>query len=586
MDPPAGRALLGYAAYDARVTIWDEEDRDCGCEQVGEIVVRSEYLARGYWRRPELTASVFLPDPAGGKARLYRTGDLGLLRADGMLEYVGRRDHQIKIRGNRIDLGEVESALRDLPGVTEAAVVAHEDPRGEKQLVAYLQTPDPLSATLNLRAQLLQRLPSHMLPAAFVRVNTMPLTVSGKVDRKALIAPDWAELDSAGAHLAARDSQEAQLVSIWEQVLGHHPIGVHDDFFDLGGDSLDASALMLRVANVFGTLLSPAVLLAAPTIALLAVLMHAGDTVALASSIVPIQPHGARPPLFFAHGFGGGVLGYTPLARLLGDDQPSFGIQDVGGAAAAPATFEVHVSRYVADLLAFQPAGPYHLAGYSYGGAVAFEMAQQLRALGHTVALLAIFDYSSPRSRYKTFTLGPRFVGRCAANFPYWLREFVRLGGRGMAVRARNRLRYRLKPLRQLFNHAPEPQFELTDVVEDDARLPPAQRAHMLRQALQLRSYRPRRYDGRITVFRARAQSLVCSFDPLLGWGELAPGAVDCHVVAGSHHNLLLAPHVPDLARALRGSLHTLVIPSPLAALPATPPVAPPAPPTPVPLPG
>lgn len=259
---------VGYAVDDVDVVLWDEHNAEVGVNQPGEIVVKSRYLASGYWRRPDLTAATFLPDPAGGDARLYRTGDLGVMRPDSCLIHLGRKDFRVKIRGYSIELPEVEHVLRGHTGLKDVAVMARPDHTGEQHLVAYVvptQEPGPSIAVLQDFVH--QQLPDYMVPAMFVRLDALPLTASGKVDRQRLPAPRRARPSLASAYVVPRTPVEATLVHIWAEVLGFEQIGVHDHFLMLGGDSLLATRIIARVCETFQVAIPQRQLMETPTIA-------------------------------------------------------------------------------------------------------------------------------------------------------------------------------------------------------------------------------------------------------------------------------------------------------------------------------
>jgi amino acid adenylation domain-containing protein len=257
----------GHAVEDTEILLLDEAGRDA--EVYGEIAIRSPYVALGYWRRPELDQEVFLPDPAGGERRIYRTGDMGRLLPDGSIEWRGRKDHQVKVRGYRIELREIEAILNRQSGVREGAVVVWVDELGEKRLVAYVvpegQRRKP--QTSELRGFLQEKLPEYMVPSAFVELEELPLTPNGKVDRRALPAPDPSGFRSEATYVAPRTPVEEQLAGIWEQVLALERVGVHDDFFELGGHSLLAVRVVTRLNRHFGVELPLRAMFDAPTVA-------------------------------------------------------------------------------------------------------------------------------------------------------------------------------------------------------------------------------------------------------------------------------------------------------------------------------
>jgi amino acid adenylation domain-containing protein len=270
--PVGGVVPTGYPVEGKQVLLLDEAGGEVPVGEAGEIAVRSRYLALGYWRRPEATRAAFLPDPAGGAERLFRTGDLGRMHPDGCLEHLGRKDFQVKVRGHRIESAEVERTLLGLTGVGEAVVVAREEGSGEQRLVAYLVpaagSPPPVPA--ELRGQLLDHLPDHMVPSAFVLLERLPLTPNGKVDRLALPAPVRDGRGPDGAVVPPGDAVEVVLASLWAETLGLGRVGVEDDFFELGGHSLLATRVLARLREALGVDLPLRAFFERPTVAALA----------------------------------------------------------------------------------------------------------------------------------------------------------------------------------------------------------------------------------------------------------------------------------------------------------------------------
>jgi acyl carrier protein len=256
---------VGYPVGAAQVSLIDEAGKIVEGAGVGEIVVRSRYLSQGYWRRPELTAQCFQIDPADPRYRSYRMGDLARRRPDGMLELVGRKDRRVKIRGYSVDLGEVEAALTAQPGVLDAAVIAQDAAADARQLVAYVVA--GAAASPHLRAALAAQLPAYMLPARIVFLATLPRQPNGKVDNSALPAPGAARPALDTAYVAPRTALEQQIAAIWAEVLALDSIGVEDNFFDLGGNSLQAMRIVSRVAALTHTDIPLSSLFTAPTVA-------------------------------------------------------------------------------------------------------------------------------------------------------------------------------------------------------------------------------------------------------------------------------------------------------------------------------
>jgi amino acid adenylation domain-containing protein len=274
-DPPNGSVPIGRPIANTQLYVLDEKLEPVAAGEMGELYIGGAGVARGYLNRPELTAERFLPDPFSGVpgARMYKSGDLARYRPDGVLEYLGRTDDQVKIRGYRIELAEVEASLAAQPKVRSCAVVAREDERGDRQLVAYVVAGDNEPPTVQeLRAFLREKLPDYMVPARFVQLQSLPLTPNGKVDRRALPEPPR-EMSGAGEGGAPRTETEKRVAAIWGELLKLDAIGVHDDFFDLGGDSMAAVALLAHLDETFGLQLELASLFDRPTITGLAELV-------------------------------------------------------------------------------------------------------------------------------------------------------------------------------------------------------------------------------------------------------------------------------------------------------------------------
>jgi amino acid adenylation domain-containing protein len=554
LDGAAG-SVIGGPIPGWSVHLLDAQGRPVPDGEVGEIYVGGRGVARGYLNRPELDAERFLPDPFGpdAAARLYRSGDLARRRPDGDLVYVGRIDHQVKVRGNRIELPSVESVLTRHPAVREAAVVAEEGPDGAKRLVAYLATGDaPPPGVAALRGFLQDKLPDYMVPAVFVFLDRLPLTGNGKVDRDKLPRPCPDRPALAGEAVPAATDLQRRLQALWEDLLRVRPVGIRDNFFELGGDSLLAMRLSLAVGEALGKDLTPAALGAHPTVEQLADLLDGPGEVPARRPLVALQPRGDRPPLFLVHGLGGEVASLAPLAQLLGPGQPCYGLQDPSayGPAAAPPRLEQLAARYAAEVRRAQPAGPYYLGGYSLGALIAQEMAQQLLHLGHRVALLAALD-EGPASGRERLLSPPAALPRFLANLPRWLAD--ELSRRAPAALGRDGLR-KLRVWRRRLSRRARPPADLEEVV-DASGSAPADRAAMAARYQAYRAYTPRPYPGRVTLFRARVQPLFGCHRPDLGWGEAARGGVEVHVVPGNHATMLREPGVRALAASLSAAL-------------------------------
>ncbi|WP_244237808.1 non-ribosomal peptide synthetase, partial [Corallococcus llansteffanensis] len=387
---------IGRPLGNTRVYVLDAHGQPVPVGVPGELFIGGEGLARGYVEQPALTAERFVPDAFCGQpgARLYRTGDQARWSAQGTLEFLGRLDAQVKLRGYRIELPEVEAALLRHPEVREAVVLVREDAPGDKRLVGYVTTPHALDTAL-LRAFLQQRLPEYMVPSALVRLDVLPLTAQAKVDRKALPPPEAGASPSADRYVAPRTPTEALLATLWAEVLRRDRVGVTEDFFALGGHSLLAVRLAAGIRARTGQSLPLAALFQAPTIEQLARFL--GREPAPTSSLVAIQRGGpSRRPFFLVHAVGGNVLGFAELARRLGPEQPVYGLQAQGLDGRLPPleSLDAMARHYVEALRAAQPHGPYRLGGWSLGAVIAGEMARHLHAAGEPVELLALIEPS------------------------------------------------------------------------------------------------------------------------------------------------------------------------------------------------
>ncbi|MGD7321660.1 amino acid adenylation domain-containing protein [Ralstonia pseudosolanacearum] len=387
-------SVIGRPIANTQIYILDAYGAPVPIGVPGEIHVGGACVARGYLHRPGLTAERFVADPfhGDGRARMYRTGDLGCWQADGNIVYLGRNDHQVKLRGFRIEPGEIEARLAGCEGVREAVVLIRDDGVGEPRLVAYYSGPAALPAQA-LRAQLQAALPAYMVPAAYVYLERMPLTSSGKLNRHALPQP------TAGAYAqhsyeAPRSGIETRLASIWQALLGVETIGRHDDFFALGGNSLQAVRLigLLAKADCRVTLTQ---LLQHPNIASLAAVAER-DGMRTRDQAVPVRTTGSQRPLFLVHEITGLDGYFTQLGAWIDADIPVYGLPAVGWGEPQLRTIEGLAKRLKAAMRAVQPHGPYRLAGWSFGGVLAYEIAIQLIGEDEEVEFLGLLDTRHP----------------------------------------------------------------------------------------------------------------------------------------------------------------------------------------------
>ncbi|WP_152543506.1 MULTISPECIES: alpha/beta fold hydrolase, partial [unclassified Methylibium] len=470
--------------------------------------------------------------------RLYRTGDLARWRAEGTLEFMGRVDHQVKLRGFRIELDEIQCALNECPGVRESVVLARSYAANDERLVAYLVTADPAAppAIADLRIQLEKKLPRYMIPTAFAFIDSFPLTANGKLDRTALPEPQAA--DREAAYAAPRDDAERRMVAIWEEVLSMSPIGIDDDFFDLGGHSLMALKLLASVERQFHQPLRLASIIEAPTVRQLTQLLARATSAPPETCVVPIQAEGDELPLFFVSGYGSSLLVFNALSKALGASQPLFVLDPMAfdPVALEHWSFSDMAQRMLDDLRRVQPAGPYRLAGHSMGGVFVYELAQRLHAAGERVEQLVLLD-----------TVGPGFPGRHP--WPVRLKLYVKraatLGPSGM-------VRYVRWFLTTIFKRSGHDLLENLGTLAE-TRIGKAQKRSAAIVYDASEAYEPTLYPGSLTLVRSTQDKLKIGEidDPYMGWRPLVRGEIHRESMDCIHKEMLDADHADVLAALL-----------------------------------
>jgi thioesterase domain-containing protein/aryl carrier-like protein len=538
-DLVGARVPIGRPVRNTLLYVLGDDLRPVPAGVPGELWVGGTGVGRGYLDDPLRTAVTFTADPfAGGGKRMYRTGDRVVLRPDGQLEFLERRDHQVKIRGHRIELGEVESALRALPGVGDAVVSVSTDPAGHKRLVGYvvLTISDANADTTLLRKQLGESLPDYMVPAALLVLDAMPLTPNGKVDRKSLPAADFAALP---AGREARTPREELLCAVIGEVLGLPKVGVDDNFFTIGGDSINSIQVVSRArkAGVPITIADMFVHQTVEDLAAEADQREPSRAQAISSvfdefrdleettpfdTVLRMRPTGDRAPVFCLHSGVGFSLPYIGLAPHIGAEHPIYGIQapSITELAAPPETLAQLASDYIGRIKEIRPEGPYHLLGWSFGGILAHEIAARLEAAGDRVGVLANLD-AYPPSRHDLdgdeqamlrWVLdlvghdGAEFVGRDLT--PQDIAEVVRQDGNPLAELGEERV------------------LAMIDVMKVHSRFSS--------------EYAPSRFGGKMLLFAATAdiaeEDLV---ERAALWTPHTAGDVEIHRLPGTHDHMM-----------------------------------------------
>jgi len=503
---------------------------------IGELYIGGIGVGRGYLNRPELTAERFIADPFSGRpgAMLYRSGDLVRYRRDGNLEYLGRADQQVKIRGYRIEPGEVEAVLLQQPQVRDAAVSVHADATGAKRLIGYVTPRNGATlSTAAIRESLRQLLPEHMLPADLVVLKSLPLTPNDKVDRAALPPPVASRDRAGGAYVAPQATLEEAISLAFCKVLGLPSVGVLDDFFTLGGDSLQAVNLLVHLEKALGRSVPLGALVEGPTVRKLARRISAPDGQSNAPGPVVIQRGGSLTPLFCLPGAGGHGFEFRELAAYLPPAQPVYALWRDRGSEVP--SHRARLEEIAADLIALmrqvQPHGPYQLVGFSLGGVIAFEMAHQLRAAGEEIALLALLDSWGENypSRPKTF------VGRTTRR----IRDLLQLHPIEQALHIRD---YFIRKSRRVVARF-APQSGTNQPLRDARDIAIAARE----------GYSLEPYNGPVLLFRADLAVHMPGADfsdTANGWTRVAP-ELQLFRYSCSHWELLAKPLVSDVAARL-----------------------------------
>jgi amino acid adenylation domain-containing protein len=552
-DPATWRSI-GRPVANTRAYLLDAAGEPVPVKVAGELYLGGGQVARGYQDRPGLTAERFVPDPFAREpgARLYRTGDVGRWRPDGSIEFLGRTDFQVKIRGFRIELGEIEARLAEHAAVGDAVVLAREDVPGERRLVAYCVADEGLDVE-SLRAHLAQRLPSYMVPVAFVRLDAFPATAGGKVDRRALPAPEGDAL-AADAYEAPVGETEEVLAEIWAEVLGVERVGRHDSFFEIGGHSLLAVRVVSRMRQVLEAPVALAHLFSHPTIESFAARLAGADEQHRSDRAIAIRPTGSRPPVFLAYDGMGSTLYAQVLQRHIDAEIPVYALPSPSPSEPPLRTVEAMAARLVRMILEVQPSGPYRLAGWSFGGVLSYEAAAQLIGRDETVEFVGMFDTPRPggsaaAARAHAESQDPRLDHALVLHA---LRTADTTADGGGAESDEEIAAAGDGDLETFVRKCREDGLLPRHVTVAQAR---AVRDRLRSHQRAVREYSPPPLPVLLHQFPAGEGGLT---DPTLGWGSFHPrGRLRVTPVPGTHLSMMRAPNAATLGEALSRSVGT-----------------------------
>lgn len=514
---------IGRPIANTKIYLLDEYGELVPMGVVGEIYIGGAGVARGYLNRAELTAERFVPEPYSSLAgaRMYKSGDLGRYLRDGNLEFLGRNDFQVKIRGLRIELGEIEARLREHEAVGEAVVLAREDTPGDKRLVAYYTRTEKGEGTVGaeeLRRHLSSKLPEYMVPAAYVRMEKLPLTANGKLDRKALPQPEFSSRSSRSLQTAA----EVQLCSLFADILNLEHVEPDDNFFELGGHSLLATQLVGRIRKTMGLEISIRALFEAPTVSRLAALKDQKTNTNPFEVMLPIRDYGSLPPLFFIHPAGGLSWAYAGLLKYIEEERPLYGLQARTFTSSEPPaqTIEEMAVDYIHEVRKIQSTGPYYIAAWSFGGLIAHSMASIFQHQGEQVALLSLLDIS-PSPAHKQ-------GGANLEEPPTIMDAVAEVFGQD--------LRGELPNLAMLYKR-----------ICQDGRLPPAiserrftvLMENLMRSGQLKQRFVPTVYVGNVSLFTATAEAARNVEPVAAAWKPYIDGEIRVYPIACAHRDMI-----------------------------------------------
>ncbi|MHB8209252.1 non-ribosomal peptide synthetase [Mucilaginibacter sp.] len=531
---PYGRPINNNFFY-----ILNEQLQPVPMGDVGDLYIGGVGVARGYANDLEKTNSSFIPDPfnnmAGGV--MYRTGDLGRMMPDFNMEFIGRKDNQVKINGFRVELGEIESVLNSSEEVINAVVLAKNNQEGKKQLIGYV-VPKGEFVKEPIISYLKAKLPDYMVPTMWIELDKLPLTSNGKIDRNSL--PDFKGASLLKFFSIAETETEKILADIWQECFDLEKVSIDDNFFALGGHSLMAVQISSKLEKKIGKSFPLAVLFRYPDIRSLSSFIDNDKKEMIYQSLVPIKPTGNKPPLYIIHGAGLNVLNFSNLALCMDKEQPIYGLQAKGlnGIDEPLDNLSEIAKLYLNEIIHHNPSGPYFLAGYSFGGYVAVEIQKQMTAMGKEVKMLIMFDTDAEKTEYKDwYYMLPKKIKRNLTVLISFFNSSLHQPVNTFKNNATNFLsKYLLKKNSKDF-------YQLIKKIQD-------------KHLIAFRNYSIKSFDAKVYLYKAKICVHYVVDTEFLGWKKYAKKGVEIHEVPGDHLSMLLPPNVEEFASILQRTLN------------------------------
>lgn len=545
-----GILSIGKAVANTKIYIMNKQGQPCPIGVSGELWIGGEGVSAGYLNRPELNVEKFVPSP-DGVGKVYKTGDRVVMDLSGNLYFLNRFDHQVKVRGYRIELGEIETALNRCEEIQQSVVLTHPDAAGQNLLVVWFKPKnselDQEEVIQKCKKSVAQQLPEYMIPAIWISMADFPLTPNGKIDRKALPPPGHSLTVRNKAIDEETTDLQKSIIQLWEEVLQVPDIRLDDDFFQLGGHSILAVKIMVDLEKITGKKLPLAVLFSSPTIRELSLLYEQQEDEKVWNPIVPLREGGINKALFFAHGISGNVFKYHGLGQRLRGSQPSYGLQAYGlnGKDTPFHDMQKMAAYHIKAIRNVQPKGPYYLAGGSFGGYLAYEMAIQLKAAGEEVGFLCIFDIDAAKKK-DFLPTGVKQIVDVQLLAERFMKRAVDLA---RADKDERRNYFDARKKQQDRNNDIESWLEKYKVTE----MIGAESAAYFRRVEEachdaLMSYKIRPYEGDILLVRAKDSYYNNEYSDDLGWSNFVKGKVEVLFAPGDHNSIFWPPNVDFLA--------------------------------------